>query len=194
MEPAAADADLPPGRASPRQGCARMACAALLASTVLENAKKAEGAPHWGPPLPSMKNISKPATQHNFTVLIDPWASEVTLGCPRTCRPCAQNSAPVAQTKLVHIQDVLAAPRHAWHALRPRRRTCFIILDSDSNLSWRARFFWCVFNVRCHTTKVTSYSQFDKDVITEQVACWRCHHCIGSCNDDPPTGRRELFL
>lgn len=86
MEPAAAAADLPPGRASPRQGCARMACAALLASTVLGNAKKAEGPPHWVPAPPSMKNISKPAAPQKMcsdkqNYVSELRASETPLRC-----------------------------------------------------------------------------------------------------------------
>ena len=46
MDPAAAAAALPPGKASPRQGWASITLPALLASTLLRKAKKAEGAPH----------------------------------------------------------------------------------------------------------------------------------------------------
>lgn len=66
MEPAAAAADLPPGKASPRQGWANITLPALLASTLLRKAKKAEGAPHWGPPPPLMKNNSRPASKISF--------------------------------------------------------------------------------------------------------------------------------
>ena len=66
MDPAAAAAALPPGKASPRQGWASITLPALLASTLLRKAKKAEGAPHWGPPPPSMKNNSRPAGKIGF--------------------------------------------------------------------------------------------------------------------------------
>lgn len=84
MDPAAAAAGLPPGRASPRQGWASNTCAALLASVLLGKAKKAEGPPHWHPPPPSMKKISRPAGREEYSYILCCTAQSLSVGWAST--------------------------------------------------------------------------------------------------------------